>query len=63
MLKFSNIEGGSKLIKERLDSLIIKEDLIKQEKELFIEIFYNREKVLIWEFIKIRKVRLEITPL
>ncbi len=63
MLKFSNIEGGSKLIKERLDSLIIKEDLIKQEKELFIEIFYNREKVLIWEYIKIRKVRLEITPL
>ncbi len=35
---------------------------MKQEKKLFTEIFYNREKILIWEFIKIRKVRLKVTP-
>ena len=49
------------MIKKRLDSLIIKEDLTKQEKELFIEMFYNREKALTWEFIEIEKVRLEVT--
>ncbi len=48
------------MIKERLDSLIIGEGLMKQEKELFIKILYNREKVLVWEFIEIRKVRLEV---
>ena len=48
------------MIKERLDSLIIEEGLIKQEKELFIEIFYNRKKILVWEFVEIGKVRLEI---
>ncbi len=47
-------------MKERLDFLIIKEDLTKQEKELFIEMFYNREKVLVWEFIEIGKMRLEV---
>jgi len=35
---------------------------MKQEKELFIKIFYNREKVLAWEFIKIRKIRPEVAP-
>ena len=49
------------MTKERLDSLIIKENLIKQEKELFTEILYIREKILAWEFIKIEKVRSEIT--
>jgi len=60
MSKFSDIERGSRLIKERLNSLIIKEDLMKQEKKLFIEMFYNREKVLVWEFVEIGKVRLEV---
>ncbi len=50
------------MTKKRLDSLIIEEDLIKQKKKLFIEIFYNREKILTWEFIKIKKIRSEVTP-
>ncbi len=51
------------MTKERLDSLIIKEDLTKQKKKLFIKIFYNREKILIQEFRKIGKVRLEVVSL
>jgi len=35
---------------------------MKQEKELFIEIFYNREKTLVWEFVEIKKIWLEVTP-
>ncbi len=50
------------MTKERLDFLILKKGLTKQEKELFIKIFYNREKALVWEFIKIRKVRSEVAP-
>ena len=50
------------MTKERLDSLIIEKDLIKQEKKLFTEILYNREKILVWEFIKIKKMWSEVTP-
>ncbi len=48
------------MTKERLDFLIIEEGLTKQEKKLFTKILYNREKALIWEFVEIRKVRLEV---
>ena len=47
--KFSNIKRGSRLTKEYLEKLIVEEGLTTQEKDVFIEMLYNCEKVLAFE--------------
>ena len=58
--KFSNIEKGSRLTKERLDKLIIRKELTLEEKELFLEMLFNREKAIAFDYTHCRKVRLEV---
>jgi len=41
--KFSTIPRGSRLTPERLNSIIIEENLTPQKKELFTEILYNKK--------------------
>lgn len=36
--------------------------MIKKEKKVFIQILYNWKVVLVWDFIKIKKVKRKITP-
>jgi hypothetical protein len=60
--KFSDIERGSRLTKERVSKLIVGSDLTKQEKAVFTEILYNREKVLAFDFSHCGKIHLDVAP-
>lgn len=40
--------------------MIIGNDITSQEKDLFTEILYNKEAILIWDFTKMRKVKKEV---
>jgi len=60
--KFSSIERGSRLTEERASQLIIRKELTKEEKALFIEMLYCREKVLAFDFSHCGKVRPEVAP-
>jgi len=51
------------LTKERLSSLIIREDLTNKEKELFEEMLFYRKVVLTFDFSYYRKVRPKIVLL
>jgi hypothetical protein len=51
------------LTKERLSSLIIREDLTNEEKELFEEMLFYRKVVLAFDFSYYRKVRPKIVLL
>ena len=61
ILKFSNITKGFRLTPERLDNIIIGNQLTEAEKDLLTAIFYNREVIFIQDFIEIGKVKLEVT--
>jgi hypothetical protein len=62
ILKFSDIERGSRLTEERISKLVIGSGLTKEEKALFIEMLYNREKVLAFDFSHCGRVRREVAP-
>jgi hypothetical protein len=55
--KFSNILKGSRLTKERIERLVVGDSLWSKEKELFIEMLYNWEKALAFDFTYIEKIR------
>lgn len=50
--KFSKIEKGSRLKEERLSDILaqVENTLTAEEKTLFLEILYNREAALSWDF-------------
>ena len=43
--------------------MITSNGMTLQEKEVFTEVFYNREAVLIWDFSEMRKTKKEVVPL
>jgi hypothetical protein len=57
--KFSDIPKGSQLTKEQIKNLIV-EDLWTKEQKLFIEVFYNWEKALAFDFLYIGKVKPDV---
>jgi hypothetical protein len=57
------IKRRERLTKERLSSLIVREDLTNKEKELFEEMLFYKEAVLTFDFSYYRKVRPEIVLL
>lgn len=59
--KFISIAKKVRFISKKLDKIIIEDDIIEQEKEIFTEILYNREAILVWDFIEMRKVKKKIT--
>jgi hypothetical protein len=61
ILKFSDISKRSWLTKEHIEDLIV-EDLWTKEQKLFIEVFYNQEKALAFDFLYIGKVKPDIAP-
>ena len=60
--KFSRIERGSRLTKERAEGMILGAELTMQERELMLEMLYYREAALAFEFDHCGKVRLEVAP-
>ena len=60
--KFSGIQRGSRLTDERIKDLIVGDSLWPKERELFIEVLYNREKALTFDFLHIRKVKADVAP-
>lgn len=53
---------GTRLTPDRLDKMLIGDFLSAEEKDVLVEILYNREGVLSWEFGEIGKVRAEVAP-
>jgi hypothetical protein len=60
--KFSDIQKGSRLTEERIKDLIVGDSLWPKEKELFINVLYNREKALAFDFSHIGKVKPDVAP-
>jgi hypothetical protein len=60
--KFSDIERGSRLTEERISKLKMGTGLTKEERELFVEMLYNREKALAFDFSHCGMVRAEVAP-
>ena len=49
-------------MEERIEALVVGDSLQKKEKELFIEMLYNREKALAFDFSEIGKVKPDVAP-
>src|SRR5438045_8845145 len=60
--KFSDIKRGSRLTKERLENLIIGEGLTPQEQDVFVEMLFNHEKALAFEWAHKGMVQPEVAP-
>lgn len=53
--KFSKIKSGSRLILERMKNLIVGENLLLKERELFKKMLYCRKTIIAWKLFEIRK--------
>src|ERR1700761_7179949 len=53
---------GQRLTQERLEKLVIGPDVTPQEKEVLVEILYNREGALAWDWKEIGRVHPEVAP-
>ncbi len=61
--KFSELTKETRLKFERIQRIQIKNELLKRKKELLLEMLFNREIALFWNFIEKDSIRLEITSL
>ena len=55
--KFISLFKETGLILEWLFKMIIRYRITEQEKVVFIEILYNKEAVLAWDFTEIRRIK------
>jgi hypothetical protein len=53
----------ARLKSERIQRMQIKNELLKREKEFFLEMLFNREIAFLWDFIEKNSVRSKITSL
>lgn len=60
--KFSDIERGSRLTPERIKRMIVGEELSPQERDLLLEMLYNREAALAWDLSEIGRVKEDVAP-
>ena len=60
--KFSDIQKGSRLTEERIKDLVVGDGLWPKERELFLEVLYNQEKALAFDFTDIGKVKPDVAP-
>jgi hypothetical protein len=61
--KFFELTKKARLKSERIQRMQIKNELLKREKELLLEMLFNREVVLFWNFIEKDSVRSKVTSL
>jgi hypothetical protein len=59
--KFSELTKETRLKSERIQRMQIKNELLKREKELLLEMLFNREIALFWDFIEKDSVRSKVT--
>ena len=55
--KFSMIAKGTRLTNERVAAMLVGSELLPGEKNLMMQVLYNREAALSWDFSEIGKVR------
>ncbi len=60
--KFSDIERGSQLTDEHIKDLKLRDSLQLAEREVFIEMLYNREKALAFDFSHLERVSHDMAP-
>lgn len=60
--KFSDIATGSRLTPERAEKMLVGDELTSAEKDILLELLYNREAALAWDFEHIGHVREEVAP-
>ncbi len=63
IFKFSELTKEARLKFERIQRMQIKNELLKREKELLLEMLFNREIAFFWDFIEKDSVRSKITSL
>ncbi len=61
--KFSELTKEARLKSERIQRMQIENELLKRERELLLEMLFNREVVLFWDFIEKDSVRSKVTSL
>jgi hypothetical protein len=59
--KFFELTKEARLKLERIQRMQIKNELLKREKELLLEMLFNREIALFWDFIEKDSVRSKVT--
>ncbi len=59
--KFSELTKETRLKSERIQRMQIEDELLKRKKELLLEMLFNREAALFWDFIEKDSIRLEIS--
>jgi hypothetical protein len=60
--KFSDIRKGTCLTNKQIKDLVVRDSLWPKEKEVFLEMLYNQEKAIAFDFSHIRKVKLDVAP-
>ena len=60
--RFTTITRRVKIVPERIDRIIIGTDLLPQERELLMEMLFNREGAFAQTFKDITKISGDITP-
>ncbi len=63
IFKFFELTKKARLKSERIQKMQIENELLKREKELFLEMLFNREIALFWDFIEKDSIRSKITSL
>ena len=58
--KFSSIARGSRLTPERLDAMIFGPSLTQQEKDVLVEVLYNREEAIAFSFEEIGVIKPDV---
>ncbi len=60
--KFSDIPRGSRLTSERLESMVIGDMLLGNERRLLVEMLYNREKAIAFDFSHCTRIAEDVAP-
>ena len=60
--KFSKIPKGSRLTTERIKRMLVGDFLRPEEREMLLQVLYNREKALAWDFSEMGRVKEEVAP-
>ena len=60
--RFTTFKRGTRLTPERLERLLIGDILLSSERDLLIEVLFNREGALAWEFSEMGRIKEEVAP-
>jgi hypothetical protein len=63
IFKFSELTKKARLKFKRIQRMQIKNELLKREKELLLEMLFNREIAFFWNFIEKNSIRSKVTSL